>query len=622
MWEKIQNCLEKVYTEEESKTTVVEIKKIITEFKSSITPKNKDILKKFDLTSSSIALIAYANSIEERKIKGINVLRKFINNYKMGKTLNTVHILPFYPWDTDRGFSVTDYYKVDPNYGDWVDIKKLASDVKLMFDFVANHASVENPLVQGSLIERHLDIRDSHHTKYKKYKDFVIAYSDENKPTKNKLKKLARPRPNPVLTRYSVIEEKSGKLKAVLGNPDKNSTLLGKGFVWTTFSRPINDDGTENTRQVDLNFANPFLLIETIRILLFYVKNGARLIRLDAIGYVWKKLSSTSLHEPEAHIVLEIIHNIMALAAPGVITIAEVNEPQDKVYKYLGKKGSEESDLVYQFTHFPLAVYAVLTGDGKPYKKWLKTIGKFGGKQFITVMGSHDGMGLKPIRGFLTEIQINKLTEILVNKHHALPNYAHLPGGKEIIYEICSTPWNLINKSRSEEKLELQVNRYMVVLALGLMVRGLPAIYINGLLATPNYYPANGLDENRTVNRQVFNYLKLMKNLDNKNSQMGLAFTQLIKLLRIRSKEKLFNPNNPPVKTINLSNNSVIAAKLTDLKKTKFLITLVNVSNQKQNITIKSDKNLVDIISYKKYPKRENNHLRITLEPYEILWLK
>lgn len=630
MWQNLQNKLQKIYSEDESADLTKDIKKEIEKFKKRLSaPKDKGLNIPSRLTQKDIALITYPNTITEKGgVKTLITLKKFISKYQIDETINTIHILPFYPWDTDRGFSTTNEHEVDPEFGDWENIASLANSLKLMFDFSANHLSMENPLIQGALIERHLDRGDKRHAKYKKYKDFVIAYNNKEKPSNNNLKKLARPRPHPVLTKYTVVENEKGNLKAILGDLTKNETPqrpMGTGawgWVWTTFSRARNPDGSEGTRQVDLNYKNPKVFLEKIKILLLYITHGATLIRLDAVAYLWKKLGSTSIHEPETHLILEILHDILKIAAPKVVTIAEVNEPQDKVYAYLGKKNHEESDLIYQFTHFPLAVYAILTEDGQPYMSWLKTLPKFEGKQFITVLGTHDGMGLKSLHNFLTQSQINQLTNLLTNKHNALPNYAHLPGGKKIIYEICSTPWNLINISRSKETLSLQVDRYLAVLALGLMNRELPAIYINGLLGTLNYYPKEGLDENRTVNREIFDYSKLKESLDNQKSQMGVVFRKVMKLLKIRSKEELFDPDYPPIIPLYLANNSIIATKLTSPQKNKSLYTVVNVSSKTQEakLTIQSEK-LTDLISRKEFITK-NGNLDISLSPYQTLWLK
>jgi sucrose phosphorylase len=623
MWDKIHKNLRNIYSDKESRLALAELKLIVQTFK-----KNNSKLKnkKQKIDSSSQALITYANTIKDGKGKKtpLATLLKFINKQKITNRLKIIHILPFYPWDTDRGFSVIDYYKVNPKDGNWDDIKKLSDNVELMFDFVANHASIDNPIIQGALIERHLESNNPKYNNYKKYKDFVTVYSYDDKPSIEDLEKLARPRPNPVLTNYYITKNNRGNYKALLGSPtvtesNRLNNILGKGWVWTTFSRPQRSDGTEETKQVDLNFANPKVLIESIKILLFYVEKGATLIHLDAIGYIWKQLGSTSLHEPEAHLILETIHDVMKVAAPFVTTIAEVNEPQKKVLKYLGSAGHEESDLVYQFTHFPLAVYAVLTGNAIPYQKWLRTLRTFKGKRFITVLGSHDGMGLKPVRGFLTESQINRLTDILINKHHTLPNTAHLPGGKEIVYELCATPWNLINQPKSKDDIKLQINRYLAVVALGLSLQGIPAIYFNGLVGSPNFYPADGLDENRTVNREVFDYSKLTKILGDEKSHMHIVLKNILKLLKIRKNETLFNPFGVNFVPVDFKNKSIIGIKLDD--NNKHLLSIINVSNIKQEINIKTSSSYIDLISKKQF-KIKNASPPITLSPYQILWLK
>ncbi|GAG32962.1 unnamed protein product, partial [marine sediment metagenome] len=222
------------------------------------------------LNQSHIALISYANTIESdsKEVSPLSALGDFLKHYKIDQTLPILHLLPFYSWDTDRGFSVKDHRQVHHEYGTWEDIKKLGHSVKLMFDFVINHASIDNPLVQGALIERHLNHSDPHHKEVAPYKDFVIAYSDSNKPITKQLSRLSRPRPHPVLTRYTVIETKNKTPLALLGQAPPSDKKIGQGWVWTTFS----------PRQVDINFANPRVLLEVIEILLYYTEHKASLI--------------------------------------------------------------------------------------------------------------------------------------------------------------------------------------------------------------------------------------------------------------------------------------------------------------------------------------------------------
>jgi sucrose phosphorylase len=405
-----------------------------------------------------------------------------------------MHILPFYPWDTDRGFSVLNYYKIDPRNGSWEDFSNLTKifDI-LMVDCVLNHASVENPIVQKALIGD------------PSYKNYVITYNDENKPLKEDILKITGARPSPLLTKYYVNVGKSGKKKATLNKPihTDNVILESTGWTWTTFSRPNNPDGTIATRQIDLNYTNPKVLIEIIEIMLYYVSKGSSWLRLDAIGYIWKKIGTTCLHLQEAHIITQIFVEIFRIIEEFIIIlIAEVNEPQDEALKYLGSE-FEESDMIYLFTHFPLAVHAILTGTAKYFMNWILSIYDAKGRLFNGILGTHDGMGMKPIGDWLPDTEKRNFQKILIEQHGALPNYAYMPGGGRIIYELCATPWSYINRTNTSESISLQLKRYLAMIALGLMVKSVPAIYINGLLGIPNYQ--GEIDENRTINREILN---------------------------------------------------------------------------------------------------------------------
>ncbi len=631
-WKKIENKLGKLYPSADPKQLVLQLKEVVKAFRKQLST-DQDLLvtKEYELTQKDAALITYADSIicKSKNVSPLQTLTTFIKKYNLDQVTNTAHILPFYPWDTDRGFSVTDYFKVDPRNGSWQDVEELGKLVRLMFDFVANHASVDNPLIQGALIERHLDKSDSRYQDYVKYKDFVMAFSDEQKPTDEELKSLARPRPNPVLTRYTVFENQDRKLRAILGKPSKEKriNILSQGWVWTTFSRPKRADGSEDTRQVDLNFANPQLFLETIRILLFYVGKSAAIIRLDAIGYIWKRLGSTSLHEPEAHIILEVIKDFMEIVATGIMTIAEVNERQSKVWEYLGKPDHEESDMVYQFTQYTLAIHAIWTENNHYYHKWLKTLETAHGKQFVTVLGSHDSSAFKPLRDVMPEEEIQALGDYLVQKFGGLPNLATLPGGKKVYYEVCATPWHLINNPNEQERLELQLNRYLAVVALGLLVRGLPAFYINGLIGAPNYQPEEGLDENRTTNRQVFEDQWLYQQLDDKKSHMHQVFTGLTDLLKIRSQHSAFNPHGPAAEPVDISNKQLVSALMKSPDKKEWIWCVTNLSKTKQITAIDANKldskliELRDLISSKCY-RFNRGSTSLELAPYQTLWLK
>ncbi|OGM27881.1 hypothetical protein A2627_01985 [Candidatus Woesebacteria bacterium RIFCSPHIGHO2_01_FULL_39_28] len=601
MWRRLTKNLNEVYSKKDTLRTVKTLKSLSKSFKSK---KNKS--RKIHASS---ALIIYANSIEQNNINPLTVFYEFLKKFELNKVFELVHILPFYPWDTDRGFSVKDFYKVNPPYGVWKDIKVLSGAIPLMFDYVTNHASIDNPLVQQSLVGK----KDH-------YKNFIITYSDENKPTDQILSKLTRPRPTPVLTPYYVTKNKNGSMKAYLGEPHD-------GWVWTTFARPKNPDGSEATKQVDLNFANPKVLVESLKILLFYIDHGASWIRLDAIGYIWKKLGSSSLHEPQAHTILAIISEFLGLVSPNTVTVSEINEPQEKAIEYLGKT-QKEADYFYQFAHYPLSIYGILTGDIEPYKKWVKTLPDTQGRQFITVLGSHDGMGLKPVRSFLTQKKLDHMAKILTEKHGALTNYASLPGGNKIIYEICATPWNLINPPLMDAKNKTALNRYITVLASGLLQKGASAVYINGLLGSFNYLPKKEkLDENRTINREVFNKEKLFRELENKNSHTHIVFSKVCKLLKIRKSLDLFSPFLPNPLVIENNQKSVLTLLIKNKSGKDNLLSISNFSSKEK--WVKVDVRIIkvncnkfyDLITDRTFKLINKESTRIRMDPYQTVWL-
>jgi sucrose phosphorylase len=96
--------------------------------------------------------------------------------------------------------------------------------------------------------------------------------------------------------------------------------------LWATFSED----------QIDVNFANPDVLLEFLEILLFYLGNGARMIRLDAIAFLWKQLGSSCIHLPQTHQVVKLIRDIFNHLYPDCILLTETNVPHDENLSYFG----------------------------------------------------------------------------------------------------------------------------------------------------------------------------------------------------------------------------------------------------------------------------------------------
>ncbi len=601
---------------DQSTTLYLDIIKLLEEYTTASTTQpmkeSREETFKNKFSFRDILLNTYANSIQGDESAPLEVLNDFSSRY-LRHIVNGCHILPFYSWDTDRGFSVLNYYTVDPRNGSWDQFTALADvfDI-LMVDCVLNHASLDNPIVQGALIGN------------EKFQNYVIIFEDADKPSEEDLLKITRARPYPVLTKFFIVD--TGNNVIATFNEPPEGRIVRNGWVWTTFSRPNNPDGSVATRQVDLNLKNPKVLLEIINLILFYISKGASWIRLDAIGYLWKKVGTNCLHLPETHLFIEVLTAIFQNLEPfNTVLISEVNEPQDRALQYLGSVKEPKSDMIYLFTHFPLAVHAVLTGSAKYYNEWLPSLKVAKGRLFVSVLGTHDGMGMKPIGNWLPEPEKEKLQRILLQEHGALANYAKLPGGEKIVYELCSTPWNFINQDSTPECFELNLNRYLAVFALGLMIKGVPSIYINGLLGIPNNKDV--LDENRTINRQILNVKEVISKLKNERSQMSRVMNALLKLISLRKNEKAFDPNGS-FKVLNL-NDSVISVVLFASTSPDKIIALVNVSDSQKSLDIEYNQigfqksPMTDLLTNKKYKIPPNGDLlSITLSAYQICWLR
>lgn len=246
----------------------------------------------------------------------------------MGDAISTVHILPMFPYTSDDGFSVVDYKEIDPGLGDWEDVKKLAADYHLMFDAVINHISKSSDWFQ-----RYLRCEEP-------YKDYFITCD----PSAD-YSTVTRPRALPLLTKFETKE--------------------GEKYVWTTFSED----------QIDLNCKCPEVLIEILDVLLTYAQNGARLIRLDAVGFLWKELGTACMHLPNTHEVIKLARKVLEDYVPGTLLITETNVPHKDNISYFGN-GKDEAQLVYQFPLPPLTMFSFSQGmpAGSPggHRIWIR----------------------------------------------------------------------------------------------------------------------------------------------------------------------------------------------------------------------------------------------------------
>ena len=435
-------------------------------------------------------LITYGDSIVSEGTPPLQVLKRFADKHLKNR-FSEIHVLPFYPWSSDDGFSVIDYREVNPELGKWEDIKNLGENFQLMFDLVLNHCSSKSSWFQD-FIE---GIQPARH------------YFLQIDP-KTDLSKVVRPRTSPLLTPYT--------------------TRDGKAHVWTTFSAD----------QVDLNWQNPDLLFEFLDILFLYLSMGVHTLRMDAVAFIWKDLKTNCLHRPQAHEIVRLFRDILEIVAPRTIILTETNVPQPENLSYLSD--GDEAHMIYQFSLPPLLLHGLLFGDASYLTKWAKTLPKVpAGCTFFNFAASHDGIGVRPVEGILSDKERDKMINAVVSKGGRI-SWKTNADGSQSPYEMNITYYSAL----SDENEDLGVARFLCSQSVVLCLKGIPGIYIHSLLGTRNdldYMKETG--HNRSINRKKWDRTLLNKQLTDSNSAQNKVFRKMLDYLKIRSRNAAFHPD-------------------------------------------------------------------------------
>ncbi len=443
------------------------------------------------LNQQDVVLITYADMVQSEGRAPLDVLREFCSQRLKG-AVSTVHLLPFYPWTSDDGFSVVDYRQVHADYGKWSDVENFASEFQLMFDLVLNHCSSKSPW----------------------FREFVsgvepgMNYIMEGDPNAD-LSSVVRPRSTPLLTPYQ--------------------TRGGEKMVWTTFSAD----------QVDLDWTCPDLLFEFLDIILFYLSMGCRILRLDAVAFLWKKMETNCLHLPETHEVIKLIRNFVEVVAPEAILLTETNVPHEENVSYFGK--GDEAHAVYQFSLPPLLLHGLLRGTSKHLREWATQLAPPPkGCHFLNFTASHDGVGVRPLEGILPQQEVLSLAQEIEQKGGKV-SMRSMPDGSQSPYELNVTYYSALS---DPDHPELGEARFICSQALALSLQGIPAVYFHSLCATPN--DQAGFSETgraRTLNRKKWQLSELDSVLNKKNTTSAKVFDWYVTTLRKRASAPAFHPD-------------------------------------------------------------------------------
>ena len=514
-----------------------------------------------------VVLITYADQFRESEAPTLATFARFYQQH-LRNTFNIVHLLPFFPWSSDDGFSVIDYHRIDSICGDWSDIAELHRHTRLMFDFVCNHMSAHSAWFKHFLA---LDPG---------WDDFFISM-----PPATDLSAVTRPRTSPLLTPFD------------FANGEKR-------FIWTTFSAD----------QIDLNFGNPEVLIRMAGVLLDYLKKGADYVRLDAVGYMWKTPGTRCIHLPKTHQLVKLFRAIVDEVAPGTVIITETNVPHQDNISYFGN-GEDEAQMVYQFSLPPLVLHAIHNGSSRALRQWAASLDSGGGTTtFFNFLASHDGIGLNPARGILPESEIVALVRDLAMEG-ALISYKNNPDGSTSPYEINVTYMDALNQQDDDD--ETRLRRFMLAHALLLAFPGVPAIYVQSILGSRNDNEGvKAAGHNRAINREKYAIADIEQQLTAENGLRHQVFTQLSALIQLRTRQPAFHPDNPM--EILDSDNTLLILRRYSHDGQASLLCVYNLSSKSVETRLPEQRKYRDIVREEVIDGNET----LVLAPWHYLWLK
>ncbi|WP_137167134.1 alpha-amylase family glycosyl hydrolase [Salinimonas lutimaris] len=518
-----------------------------------------------------IVMITYGDSITDGHERPLFTLNRFLQTY-CKNTVNKVHILPFFPYSSDDGFSVIDYSSVNESLGDWEDITRLAEDYGLMFDLVVNHCSSRSAWFENFIRGEGPG------------SDFFFTASPDDD-----LSMVTRPRVSPLLR--------------------ETQTENGTKYVWCTFSHD----------QVDFDFRNPKVLRAFIEIIRLYIDNGARIFRLDAVAFLWKIVGTSCINLDQTHEVIRLMRTLIEHVDPNIIIITETNIPNRENLTYFGN--ANEAHAVYNFSLPPLLVNTLVTGDCRYLKSWMMSMPPAqNGTTYFNFIASHDGIGLRPAEGLLDDEEISTLVHTMQGFGGKV-SWRASAHGQQKPYEINIALFDALQGTTAGPD-RYQVDRFICAHTIMLGMEGIPGIYVHSLLGTSNdYEKVANTGQNRAINRHRWDFSELAAQLDSPHSQHHKVLTRLSQLIRIRKAQPAFHPNATQF-TLQLG-NQLFGYWRQSLDRRQSLFCISNISDQEQSILL-SDINLIGTDTWIDLITRDEIHNTnefLTLKPYQTVWI-
>jgi amylosucrase len=277
-----------------------------------------------------------------------------------------LHLMPLLrprPGENDGGYAVMDYRAVDPRLGTMADLEDAATalhdrGMALCIDLVLNHTAREHAWARGWLAGDPA------------YAGFYTAFPDRTLPDAYDAT-IPAVFPDRAPGSFSWVPEACGG---------------AGGWVWTTFW----------PYQWDLDYTNPEVTLAMLGEITCLANRGVDVFRMDAVPFMWKRLGTSCQNQPEGHSLLQLLHALTRLAAPGVVFKAEAIVSPDDLVAYLGghDRYRPECELAYHNQLMVLLWSSLATGDVRLARQSLRRMRAVPpSATWVTYVRGHDDIG-------------------------------------------------------------------------------------------------------------------------------------------------------------------------------------------------------------------------------------
>lgn len=435
--------------------------------------------------------------------------------------INLLHLMPLFesPADeSDGGYAVSDFRKVDQRFGTLDDLKELQQEMQrrnmyLMLDIVLNHTSDQHEWAgKAGKGDR-------------EYQDYYYFFKDRSLPDQydNSMPDI-------------FPEAAPGNFTYVPGC---------KKWVMSVF----------HNYQWDLNYTNPQVFVEMLDIIFFYANLGVDVLRIDAPAFIWKQLGTTCQNLPQAHIILRLIKQCVEVAAPGMALLGEAIVAPEEILNYFGTGDYtvRECDFAYNATHMVLQWDMLATGDTKVMlAAQHELLKKPFGASWITYTRCHDDIGLgyddamieqagydpyehrKFLKDYYSGIYNGSPAKGALFSSNSKTGDARISGS---LASLCGLEKAI--ESGDSAEIELSIQKILLMQAHSLFLGGLPMLYYGDELGYTNDYSflkENGKSyDNRWMHRPVIDWEK-NKKIEKPGTMENRIFTGTQKLISLRKK--------------------------------------------------------------------------------------